>query len=328
MSRVEETRDRLKTIGVLGFPFSKGQPRAGAEQGPSALREAGLISDLEALGRRVIDHGDVAIKDIELDEPVLNVKNSKSVGENNRKLSKRVAQILGSNQQVLLLGGDHSMAIGSIHGHAQVEKNLVVVWVDAHADINTPLTSSSGNIHGMPLSFLVKELERHVPKIEAFDWVKPCISSRDLVYIALRDVDPGERKIIDDLGICCFSMHEVDKYGIRDVLDRALFHVDPSGKRPIHLSFDVDGIDPEFTPSTGTPVPGGLTMREANYIAEEICLTGRLSVVDIAEVNPLLSQHVKDGAEKTASNTVQLITKFFGRKRQGNYPEGYRIPLP
>uniref|UniRef100_A0A0B6ZSF2 Arginase n=1 Tax=Arion vulgaris TaxID=1028688 RepID=A0A0B6ZSF2_9EUPU len=313
-------------LGVIGFPFSKGQPRNGTEHGPNALREAGVITNLQALGKCVVDHGDVELETVSRDEPVKHIRNPRSVGLGNKKLSESVSKILKLNQAVLTLGGDHSMAIGSINGHAQVEPNLVVVWVDAHADINTPLTSTSGNIHGMPLSFLVKELEDYVPKTPGFEWCKPCISVRDIVYIGLRDVDPAERLIIEKFGIFSHSMQEVDKYGIKEVLERALNQVDPSGTRPIHLSFDVDAMDPSLTPATGTPVPGGLSLRECFYLAEEIANTGRLSVLDIAEVNPLLSTEEK--RKLTVSTAVDVTTKFYGYQRQGNAPSDYELPRP
>lgn len=315
-----------ETIGVIGFPFSKGQPRNGAEHGPSVLREAGIVSNLQTLGVTVIDHGDIDIDLVPRDEPMKNVRNPRSVAAANKKLSDTVAKLVKLKQSVLVLGGDHSMAIGSIHGHAQAEPNLVVVWVDAHADINTPLTSATGNIHGMPLSFLVKELEEFVPKTPGFEWCKPCLSVRDLVYIGLRDVDPAERLIIEKFGIFAYSMQEVDRSGIKEVVERALNQIDPSGVRPIHLSFDVDAMDPTLTPATGTPVTGGLSLRESFYLAEEISNTGRLSVLDIAEVNPLLSTEEK--RKLTANNTVDVATKFYGYRRQGNAPRDYVLPRP
>ncbi|CAG5129633.1 unnamed protein product [Candidula unifasciata] len=315
-----------QSIGVVGFPFSKGQPRTGAELGPGALREAGLVSQLESLGNHVIDFGDVELEPVSRDEPVMGVKNPLAVGTANKKLSDAVTKLLKQNQSIITLGGDHSMAIGSIHGHAQVEPDLVIVWVDAHADIHTPLTSPSGNIHGMPLSFLARELQDYVPDLPGFDWCSPCISVHDIAYIGLRDVDPAERAIIEKFGICSYSMQEVDKFGIREVVDRALQQLDPSGTRPIHLSFDVDGMDPSLTPSTGTPVPGGLSLRETLYLAEKIAETGRLSVLDVAEVNPALG--TDDKKQMTLSNTVDVTTTFFGRHRQGNAPHGYEIPRP
>ncbi|XP_050405119.1 arginase, hepatic [Patella vulgata] len=317
-------RQARSKVGILGIPFSKGQPKGGAEMGPEILRQAGLVSRIKRFDYEVVDHGDIEIESIPGDKPDGNVKNPRSVGRANKKISDKVASIVKSKELCLNLGGDHSIAIGSIHGHCRAEPGLVVVWVDAHADINTPLSSPSGNMHGMPLSLLVKELADRFSPVEGFDWCKPCIHVRDIVYIGLRDVDEGERWIIDQFGIPAYSMQEIDKMGIKEVMHQALKNLDPNGTRPIHLSFDVDGLDPTITPSTGTPVLGGLNIREGQYIMEELANTGRLSAIDIVEVNPLL------GSEKdnmvTAETTISVIEKCFGSKRGGYYPASYVFP--
>ncbi|ESP01024.1 hypothetical protein LOTGIDRAFT_207734 [Lottia gigantea] len=308
-------------VGVLGVPLSKGQPRDGTENGPKALRNAGIIKVLEDLGNQVIDHGDLQFETIENDNPKDKIKNPKTVGAANKKISDAVYSIVKSEQLCLTMGGDHSMAMGSIHGHALAEPNIVVVWVDAHADINTPLTSSSGNIHGMPLSFVSKELEAYVPKLKGFEWCFPCISVKDIVYIGLRDVDEGERCIIEHFGIAHYSMQDVDRMGIGEVVDKALKAVDPTGTRPIHLSFDVDALDPAITPSTGTPVAGGLSFREGQYIMEVLANTGRLSVVDIAEINTTVGN-----SDVTVKTAVEIVKKCFGQKRGGNFLPSYGLP--
>ncbi|KAK3768538.1 hypothetical protein RRG08_015143 [Elysia crispata] len=241
-------------------------------------------------------------------------------------LSEEVSRHLKKGERLLVLGGDHSLGIGSIHGQAQAQPDVVVVWVDAHADLNTPLTSSSGNMHGMPLSFLIHELAEFLPPTPALEWCKPCLSARDVVYIGLRDVDPAERLFIEQCGITAFSMQEVDKFGIREVVERALAAVDPSGNRPIHLSFDVDAMDPVHAAATGTPVPGGLSLRESFYLAEEIAATGRLAVLDIAEVNPLLGTPSEQ--KITVSNAIDVTAKFYGSQRKGDVPPDYVIPRP
>lgn len=312
-------------VGIVGVPLCKGQPRMGTELGPLAIREGGLIKKLTNLGLEITDYGDLDFEDHEQHEHD-NTKNPMSVAAASEKIADMVTDVVKSGKTCLNLGGDHSMAIGSIFGHARAEPNVCVIWVDAHADINTPLTSESGNIHGMPLSFLVKELESCLPTMPGFDNIKPCISAKDIAYIGLRDVDPGERYIIEQHDICCFSMQEVDKYGIKEVMERALQAVDPRGERMIHLSFDVDALDPTLTPCTGTPVHGGLSLREGSYIAEELANTGRLSVVDIAEVNPNLGNKLE--LDKTVSMTMEIIQRCFGHRRQGNYPKGYDIPRP
>lgn len=315
-----------RPLGVLGFPFSKGQPRNGTEKAPSVLRIAGIIDQLERLGNSVLDHGNIEPTNIPDKGHKSLARNCLDVGATNKKLSDEVSRYLKRGERVLVLGGDHSMGIGSIHGHAQAQPDVVVVWVDAHADLNTPMTSSSGNMHGMPLSFLIRELVEFMPQTPGFDWCKPCISAKDVVYIGLRDVDPAERLFIQQLGITAFSMQEIDKLGIREITERALQAVDPSGTRPIHVSFDVDAMDPTHASATGTPVPGGLSLRESFYIAEEIAATGRLAVLDIAEVNPLLSN--VDGQQTTVANAIDVTAKFYGSKRQGDVPRDYVIPRP
>lgn len=312
-------------VGIVGVPFSKGQPRSGTENGPHLLRDGGLIKRLTNIGVHVEDHGDIDVDVIENDVSG-NVKYPRTVAAASKQTAAKVAEALKKNGHCLALGGDHSMAIGTILGHAQYDPNICILWVDAHADINTPLTSDSGNIHGMPLSFLVKELERYVPKLPGFEDIKPCLSVKDIAWIGLRDVDKGEKKIIDEFGMTAYSMQEVDKYGIKEVVERSLKAIDPEGTKQIHLSFDVDAMDPQLTPSTGTPVLGGLSLRESYYIAEEVAGTGRLAMVDIAEVNPSLGDD-KD-AKKTVSTTLDVIEHFYGNRRQGIYPSGYEIPIP
>ncbi|GFS11477.1 arginase [Elysia marginata] len=315
-----------RPLGVLGFSFNKGQPRGGTEQGPRVLRNAGILDALERVGNAVVDHSNVELPNPP-DEGRDNIaKNCRAVGTANKKLSEEVSRYLKKGERLLVLGGDHSLGIGSIHGHAQAQPDVVIVWVDAHADLNTPMSSSSGNMHGMPLSFLIRELVEFMPQTPGLDWCKPCLSAKDVVYIGLRDVDPAERLFIEKLGITSFSMQEVDKFGIREVVEKALKAVDPSGKRPIHVSFDVDVMDPAHASATGTPVPGGLSLRESFYLAEEIAATGRLAVLDIAEVNPLLSN--ADGQKTTVANAVDVTAKFYGSKRQGDVPRDYVIPRP
>ena len=214
-----------------------------------------------------------------------------------------------------------SLAVGSISGHARVHPDLCVIWVDAHTDINTPLTTSSGNLHGQPVSFPLKELKGKFPDVPGFSWVTPCISAKDIVYIGLRDVDPGEHYIIKTLGIKYFSMTEVDKLGIGKVMEETFSYLLGRKKRPIHLSFDVDGLDPAFTPATGTPVLGGLSYREGLYITEEIYKTGLLSGLDIMEVNPTLGKTAEE-VKSTVNTAVALTLACFGTQREGNHKPG------
>ncbi|XP_076464090.1 arginase-1-like [Babylonia areolata] len=314
-------------IGVIGIPFSKGQPRGGTEHGPSILRENGLVAKIERFGNKVVDYGDLTLDVVENDKPWNNVKNPRTVGMANKKVAECVEKITRGGEQVALtLGGDHSIAIGSIFGHCQSLPDMVMVWVDAHADLNTPLSSPTGNIHGMPLSFVLKEMEQYSPTLPGFEWCKPCLSVKDMVYIGLRDVDEAERAFMSQIGIASFSMQEIDKHGIKGIMEWALKTVDPCGKRPIHLSFDVDAMDPEYAPSTGTPVAGGLTRREMFFIAEEVAATGRLSCLDVVEVNPVLGND--EERKKTVLSTVDVVSHFFGQRREGNVSANFQLPVP
>ncbi|WAR19044.1 ARGI-like protein [Mya arenaria] len=291
-----------RKLGVVGVPVSKGQRRDGTEKGPQALRDGGLVERLKKIGCDVKDHGDVNFGYLDEDLPHENVKNPRNVAMGSLRTADEVEKCLRTEGHCLAIGGDHSMAIGTIMGHARVHPDMVVLWIDAHADINTPLTSDSGNIHGMPLSIKVDQI----------------------AWIGLRDVDPGERKIIEKFGMNAFSMHDVDNNGIKEILKKALDAVDPTGTKPIHVSFDVDAMDPTHTPSTGTPVSGGLSVREMCFIAEELALTGRVAMLDIAEVNPNIGDE-KD-VNQTVNSTLDVVSRFYGHRRQGLFPTNYEIP--
>ncbi|XP_053447582.1 arginase-1-like isoform X1 [Nycticebus coucang] len=309
---------KSKTVGIIGAPFSKGQPRGGVEEGPAALRKAGLLGKLKEQGCNVRDYGDLVFDDIPDDSPFGIVKNPRSVGRADEQLAGKVAEVKRSGRVSLVLGGDHSLAIGSISGHARVHPDLEVIWVDAHADINTPLTTTSGNLHGQPVSFLLKELNGKFPDVPGFSWATPCVSAKDIVYIGLRDLNPAEHYIVKTLGMKYFSMTEVDKLGIGRVMEETLSYLLDRKKRPIHLSFDVDALDPSLTPATGAPVLGGLSYREGLYIAEEVYKTGLLSGLDIMEVNPSLGKTPEE-VTSTVNTAVAVTLACFGVAREGNH---------
>ncbi|XP_075059182.1 arginase-1 [Mixophyes fleayi] len=307
---------RKRSVGVIGAPFSKGQPRGGVEEGPRHIRAAGLIEKLEELEYDVKDYNDLHFPDLLNDESFQNVKNPRTVGQATEKVANAVAEVKKTGSVCLVIGGDHSLAVGTIAGHAKVHPDLCVVWVDAHADINTPLTSPSGNLHGQPVSFLIKELKNKMPEIPGFSWVKPCLSAKDIVYIGLRDVDPGEHYILQTLGIKSYSMSDVDRLTINKVMDETLEYLVGKKKRPIHLSFDIDGLDPSVAPATGTPVHGGLTYREGMYITEQLYKTGLLSSVDMMEVNPSRGETPRD-SQLTVNTALNMILSCFGKAREG-----------
>ena len=267
------------------------------------------------------------------------MKNPLAVSAVTRQLSTQVYSHARHGRLVLTLGGDHSIAIGTIAGTSRAIKErlgreMAVIWVDAHADINTPETSESGNIHGMPVAFLTGLAREKGAREDVFGWLgeEPCLSLKKLVYIGLRDVDKGEKKILKEHGVRAFSMHDIDKYvspsvsrnvhfvrtsglemlirhrhGIGRVMEMALGHIGTD--TPIHLSFDVDALDPQWAPSTGTPVRGGLTLREGDYIAECVHETGSLVAMDLVEVNPSLEAM---GAQETIRAGCSLVRCALG----------------
>jgi len=297
-----------KSAAIVGCPFRGGQAKLGVDHGPIHLVEAGLEQQLKDLGWEVQFDGHHQFEEIseENDPPIGKMKNPRFVS----KVCKAVAGVVSDHarrgQFPVVLGGDHSLAMGTIGGTFEIYPNACVVWVDAHADINTPGTTDSGNIHGMPVSFLLGIAE-NVPE---FAWVKPVLRANRLVYIGLRDIDSAEKRILKKNNIKAFSMHEVDKYGIGKVVEMALDAVNPNRDLPIHLSFDVDALDPTVAPSTGTPVRGGLTFREGHYICEALHETGLLIAFDLMEVNPGLAD--EESVRKTVSVGCSLVRAALG----------------
>ncbi|KAL9132195.1 MAG: hypothetical protein Q9175_006574 [Cornicularia normoerica] len=282
-------------LGVVAVGFSGGQCKPGVDAAPTALISAGLITQLKDDLGYTLHHDDTVHSYSSLipssDPDYRNMKNPLAVSAVTKQLSTQVYDHAKHGRLVLTLGGDHSIAIGTIAGTSRAIKErlgreMAVIWVDAHADINTPETSESGNIHGMPVAFLTGLAKEE--KADIFGWLgeEKALSMKKLVYIGLRDIDRGEKKILREHGIKAFSMHDIDKYGIGRVMEMALGHI--GHDTPIHLSFDVDALDPQWAPSTGTPVRGGLTLREGDYIAECVHETGSLVAMDLVEVNPSL----------------------------------------
>jgi len=301
------------TVSVVGAGYKGGQPKSGVEQGPKAIREAGLVSELYQLGWEVNDIGDLSFENVPAEEDPQSaegIKSPRQVGGACKKIFDSVYKHAVEGKLCLTLGGDHSLAIGTIAALIRAWQDLVIIWVDAHGDINVPETSPTGNIHGMPVSFLMGLCNAET--IPGFEWLKPCLTPDRIVYVGLRDVDFGEKKILRKQGIKVFSMTEVDKYGIGKVMEMALDHVNPKRDKPIHLSYDVDAIDPLVCAATGTSVKGGLTYREARHICEAVAETGRLVGLDIVEVNPAIgSEH---DVKETASVAVDLVKSALGRK--------------
>ncbi|KAI9293099.1 Ureohydrolase [Neoconidiobolus thromboides FSU 785] len=303
------------TVGIIPVAFTDGQPRKGVEKGPSHLLEAGLVQQIQELGYNVEFDGKIHnFEEIrpQSDPDVGVAKNPRFVGAVAEQVNLKVAEELKKGHFALTLGGDHSIGLGTTTGTLDVFPDACVIWVDAHADINGVDDTETGNLHGCPLSWAVGVSR----VIEGFEWIlksqkQPRLNPNSLVYIGLRDVDKAERRILKEHNIKAFSMHEVDKYGIGKVVDMALDHVNPDRNRPIHLSYDVDALDPSIIPATGTPVRGGLTFREGHYICEALYETGLVVAMDCVEVNPDLS-YKKEDLEITVKTACSLIRAALG----------------
>ena len=306
-------------VGILGVPHNEGQGLYGAKFGSRAIRDAGLVNSITNYRGLVIqDYGTLKFKGLsgyeeELDihgDVYKQVLNPTTCGKANEQISTAVANVLSSNDKCIVLGGDHSLATGSIHGHALAHQDISVLWVDAHPDLNCPKSSPSGNLHGMPLHFVLKELQHKRIDLPSYDWCKPCLSSINLAFIAIRDIDPAEIEILRRHDIAHCSIRDIDRHGIHHCMERLLDMINPNGNRSLHVSFDIDSVDMNIAPSTGTPVPGGLTYREAMYISEEVAGTGCLKVLDLVEVNPKIGS--EDDVMRTASTAVDVITHSLG----------------
>lgn len=305
-----------KQLGVVAVGFNGGQCKEGVEAAPLALIEAGLLDQLRDDLEYEIHHDNTVHFYQDLipaqDADHRNMKKPRAVSAVTERLHQQVYEHAKDGRFVLTLGGDHSIAIGSITGTAKairqrLGRELAVIWVDAHADINRPEDSPSGNVHGMPVAFLTGLAKED--KKDIFGWLngEHTINMRKLVYIGLRDVDRGEKKLLREHGIKAFSMHDIDKYGIGRVVEMALAHI--GNDTPIHLSFDVDALDPQWAPSTGTPVRGGLTLREGDFICECVHETGNLIAMDMVEVNPSLDTV---GASETIRAGCSLVRSALG----------------
>ncbi|XP_059096458.1 arginase-1-like [Tigriopus californicus] len=306
-------------IGIVGAPFHLGQPHQGVEKAPVYIRKTGVAEKLKELGHDVYDFGDLDHDVVEEamttygDFPINNM-------EYNKRLSERVKSILQENRFCLTIGGDHSIGFGTVYGHLQAHPDACVLWVDAHADINTPNISDSGHWHGMPLSFQLREMASALPKLPNTEWFQPLLDTQRMAYIGLRDVDPLERTIMDRLNVPSYSMREIDQFGVRDCLKQALAKINPNGDRPLHVSFDIDSLDPSEAPSTGTPVRGGLSLREGMTILEDCFETGTMRALDLVEVNVHLGNYEEGTRTLDAAKSLILAA-------MGNY-RGGRTPLP
>lgn len=293
-------------IDILGVPIDLGADRRGVDMGPSAIRYAHLQQKLESLGYTVEDKGNIEVPIAEMcriNEPKL--KYIDCIVPMARRTAGAVATSLQAGHFPLVLGGDHSVAIGSIHGAAR-QRKLGVLWVDAHADFNTPETTPSGNIHGMPLAALCGLGDPRLTSL--WGQSAPALNPQRVAVIGARDLDPGEKRNLKEAGVLVMGMEQIDRLGMVRAVEKAIERIsrDVDG---IFLSFDMDSLDPRHAPGVGTPVPGGLTYREAHLVCELVAETGKLVGLDLVEVNPIL-----DVQNTTAALAVELAMSALGSR--------------
>jgi len=292
-----------REIAVIGATLDLGQGRRGVDMGPSAIRYAGLEDRLVSLGHVVRDHGNVEAAVPE----ATTVQDERArflpeIKETCARIAAKVVEESRAGALPLVLGGDHSVAMGTLGGLASAHGVGGVVWIDAHADINTPETSPSGNVHGMSLAAALG-LAGEAFASEA--WPLPALDPRRVALLGLRQADAGERKLLREAGVRVFTMSEIDRIGVERAIREALDHV--SGTGFVHVSLDMDALDPEVAPGVGTPVRGGLTYREAHLALELVAESGLAGSLEVVEVNPIL-----DRENTTATTAVELVASALG----------------
>lgn len=293
-------------IDVIGVPIDLGADRRGVDMGPSAIRYAHLQNKLEDLGYTVQDEGNVEVSIAEM----CSITNPKlkyidCIIPMSRRVAGAVATSLQAGKFPLVLGGDHSLSIGSVRGAARNRK-IGVIWLDAHADFNTAETTPSGNIHGMSLAILAGQGDKSL--IQLWDEPVPVIDPQNIAIVGARDLDAGEKVNLQQADIMVMSMEQIDRFGMVSVMEKAIEHVSRNVDG-LWLSLDLDAVDPRHAPGVGTPVPAGLTQREAHLACEMIAETGKLIGMDLVEVNPIL-----DIQNQTASLAVEFALSALGRR--------------
>lgn len=296
-------------ISITDVHLDLGAGRRGTDMGPSAMHVAGLVPNLERLGHRVVDVATIGTRSAEsvtAGDP--RARFLEQIVDACVQIAERVDFALERGQFPLVLGGDHAQAVGTIGGLSRFwrrhGKRVGVLWVDAHTDMNTPDTSPSGNIHGMPLAAL---LGYGPPALVAIGGDRPALDPRDVVILGARDVDANETHLVKATGVRCYTMSELDSRGTAECV-REAFARTTYATAGVHLSFDLDGVDPEVAPGVGTPVPGGLSLRESHLVCETAASSGKLLGMEMVELNPTL-----DIANKTGRLAVWLIQSALGK---------------
>jgi arginase len=297
-------------VHVLGVPMDLGSGRRGVDMGPSAIRIAGVAERLAELGHKVVDEGDVVIKNME--ELKVGNPRARYLGEIARAsavIARKIERIMALAHFPLVLGGDHSIAVGTVSGIASFaqgqNKKMGLLWIDAHGDINTPDTSPSGNIHGMPLAAL---LGFGAGELTGIGGLSPKVDAANVALVGIRSLDAGEKKRLKETGVQVHTMSDIDRHGVHRVMKKALARVTDNTDF-VHVSFDLDAVDPTVAPGVGTPVKGGLDYREAHLIMEVLADAGVMTSLELVEVNPILDQ-----GNASAAFAVELVQSAFGKK--------------
>ncbi len=296
------TQKPRRRIQIFGVPMDLGQQRRGVDMGPSALRYAGLQTRLERIGLTVTDNGNISVPVVEeIDNPANDERahNARAIALVCNDIYKHMRQALAHDDFAIFLGGDHSMSMGSVAGALRQDVRVGVLWIDAHGDFNTPETTPSGNVHGMVVASLMGLCP---PELTIGD---TRLSTIDIVYIGIRDLDVEEKQAMIHHNIKVLTMRDIDERGMAGIVQEAL---DALGDvQYIHVSLDLDALDPTVAPGVGTPVPGGLSYREAHLLMEMLADDGRVRSLDIVEVNPIL-----DSRNSTGQVAVELTASLLG----------------
>ncbi len=301
---------RPSRIAILGAPLDLGAGRRGVDMGPSAIRVASLNARLESLGYTVDDLGNVDVEQPETSPAGAgNALYLPQIARACKRLAEAAGRVISEGRMPLVLGGDHSVAVGTLSGVSRHfrrrRRKLGLIWVDAHADMNTPETSPSGNIHGMPLACAIGLGPRELTHLYGY---APKVAASQVALVGVRDVDQLEKPHVRGSGVRAFTMRDIDERGLRGVLQEAI-RIASDGTAGFHLSLDMDSVDPQYAPGVGTPVPGGLTYREAHLAMELICDSGAMVSMEVVEVNPVI-----DEANRTAQLAVELVMSAMGKR--------------
>jgi len=297
-------------IAVIGLPLDLGAGRRGVDMGPSAMRVAGLHTRLTALGYRVEDLGNIPVDQPErLPGGPARTRYLPHIAEACRRLARAVESAAAAGKAPLVLGGDHSVAVGTVSGMSRYyrarKQSLGLIWIDAHTDMNTPRTSPSGNVHGMPLACLIGRGPRELTHLLGY---APKVAPANVVLVGVREVDQLEKPHVKRSGVRAFTMRDIDERGLRAIMEDAI-RIASNGTAGFHVSLDMDSVDPREAPGVGTPVRGGITYREAHLLMELICDSGRMTSMEVVEVNPVM-----DEANRTAVLAVELMTSAMGKR--------------